>query len=288
RSTLSAGQEPDLHMPADVFKAFLISFPPFVLTGAAAQEKLSKPTPPTMPRRRLGHYHRTYSWPPCTQLLPNDNMSKREPLPDIDDEPFAHFITPITEADDPFDASLFNAGIEPAEPAASRISRFRARLEQRWSQYVARHHVLLHAVSHEDFTAGDFFATRPRQRRNANTFCDLDSPRPPSLTPTIKIITPEDVERELAAEREAHYELTRGRASDLLADTARQRRRGCRPSRTLSGRRHSWREPSTDIFTVIEEPETAAIEKGDGGYQEESEDLGHKRPDSGVWLGFDS
>jgi len=274
-------------MPADVFKAFLISFPPFVVTEAAAQEEVSKPTPPTMPRRRLGHHRRTYSWPLCTQLLPNDNMSKREPLPDIDDEPFAHFITPVTEADDLFDANLFDAGIQPAEPAASITSRFKTSLEQRWAQYVARHHVLLHAVFHEDFTAGDFFATRSRQRRNANTFCDLDSPRPSSLTPTIKIVTPEDVERELAAEREAHYELTRGRASDLLADAARQRRRGRRPSRTLSGRRHLWREPSMDIFTVIEEPETAAVKKEDDGHRGESEDFGHKRPDSGVWLGFD-
>jgi len=221
-------------------------------------------------------------------MLPGDPVSKPKPVPDIDEEPFAHFITPISEDDDPSNTSFFNAGIEPAEPAASRTGRFIASLEQRWAQYVARHHVLLHAIFHEDFTAGDFSNSRPRRRRNANTLGDLALPTVPYGTPIIKIVTPEDVERELAAKRQSLHESTKGRASDLLADAAQRRRLSRRPSHTLSGRRHSWREPSIDIFTVIEEPENAAKEKSGSGYEDEDQGISHKRPDSGVWLGFDS
>ena len=47
-------------------------------------------------------------------------------------------------------------------------------------------------------------------------------------------------------------EPTRGRAQELVARKAQNRRRY---SRTLSGHRHSWREPSPDLWTVDESEE---------------------------------
>lgn len=285
-SVTLAGSKPGSLMAADASKPFLISFPPFIVTGC--QKEVDKPKPPTMLRRPLSQHQRTYSWPPCNQMLPKHKKAKHEPLPDIDEDPFAHFLTPVTKDDDPFDSFSFDAGIEPEEPAVSRATKFKTILEKKWAQYVARHHVLLHAMFHEDFTAGDYFSTRPqqdRQRRNANTFYHL-SPQPaPPLAPTIKIVTPEDVERELAAERQSGYAPSRGRAPNLLADAAQHPRRPRRASRTLSGQRHSWREPSEDIFTVVEEaePKSSAGQEGNNS-EEENEDFNGKRPDSGVWL----
>ena len=48
-------------------------------------------------------------------------------------------------------------------------------------------------------------------------------------------------------------EPTRGRAQVLVQRKERNRRQ--RSSRTLSGHRHSWREPSPELFTVDESEE---------------------------------
>jgi len=48
-------------------------------------------------------------------------------------------------------------------------------------------------------------------------------------------------------------EPTRGRAQELVSRSKGRGRR--RYSRTLSGHRHSWREPSPDLFTVMETEE---------------------------------
>jgi hypothetical protein len=64
--------------------------------------------------------------------------------------------------------------------------------------------------------------------------------------------TPQTVSQLSAPPRITVTEPTRGRAQDLVSRKARNRRRY---SRTLSGHRHSWREPSPDLFTVDESEE---------------------------------
>ncbi|KAL9085887.1 MAG: hypothetical protein Q9165_007370 [Trypethelium subeluteriae] len=152
-------------------------------------------------------HHRHHSWPPLFHLVEN---KKEEPLPDIDEDPFAHFITPINEEDDPFETA-FSAGILDAEADhISKASKICSKITSRWVKYVARHHESLHERYHQDALEEQRYKT--------------------------VIVEP-----------------TRGRP-DL-----RQKRP--RASRTLSGHRHSWREPSVDIFTVMEEAEDQAPEE---------------------------
>ena len=145
---------------------------------------------------------RHYSWPPIFHLVVEAKKDKS--LPDIDEDPFAHFITPISEEDDPFD-TVFSAGIVHNETDyIPKVSRIYNKIACRWAKYVARHHADLHEQYHEE---------------------------PVDDRPYKTVI----------------HEPMRGRP-DL-----RQKRP--RTSRTLSGHRHSWREPSVDIFTVMEETE---------------------------------
>ncbi|KAI9657382.1 MAG: hypothetical protein M1821_003064 [Bathelium mastoideum] len=146
-------------------------------------------------------HKRHHSWPPILHLV---EIKKEKSLPDIDEDPFAHFITPISEEDDPFD-TVFSAGIldAPADDVP-KANKFYNKIATSWAKYVARHHVTLHEQYHQE--ASD--------DRPYNTVI---------------------------------HEPTRGRPD------IRQKRP--RTSRTLSGHRHSWREPSVDIFTVMEESE---------------------------------
>ena len=157
-------------------------------------------------------HSRHHSWPPLFRLV---EIKKDQPLPDIDEDPFAHFITPINEEDDPFE-TVFSAGILDAQ--ADRVPKTNnlcSKIASRWAKYVASHHSNLHEQYH---------------------------PQPSDDRPYKTII----------------HEPHRGRA-----DLRQQRPR---TSRTLSGHRHSWREPSVDIFTVMEEAEDQmSDQKSDDG-----------------------
>ncbi|KAF2841096.1 hypothetical protein M501DRAFT_929703 [Patellaria atrata CBS 101060] len=182
------------------------------------------------------HHQRTYSWPPNLHLLDIRHLtqSKQQDLEDIDEDPFSHFLTPVTEEDDPFDSFQFSAGIILNEtPRASKARKFKASISKKWARYVAKHHRVLHQHYHAP----------KHHQQNYKTVI-----RVPSITVT------------------APHEPTRGRAQEILAEQKGQKR--MRASRTLSGRRHAWREPSVDIFTVMEEAETlernAEAVTGDG------------------------
>ncbi|KAI1529316.1 hypothetical protein PtrSN002B_009215 [Pyrenophora tritici-repentis] len=129
----------------------------------------------------LRNPHRAYSFPPWIEAAENEASQ----LPDIDEDPFAHFITPISEAEDPYELAL-SAGIDGDEgPRTTKASKFKSNV--------------------------------------------ANNPSKNSIN-------------------ETH----RGRAQDLAARKQQNRRRY---SRTLSGHRHSWREPSPDLFTVDESEE---------------------------------
>jgi hypothetical protein len=173
--------------------------------------------------------YRSYSFPPCIDSVDTD--SSHEDLPDIDEDPFAHFITPIE--DDPYDLSLSAGIIIPDGPKATKSSKFRSNVADKWARYVKQSHTQLHSQYH----------TPTIHEEDEESFMGLDDDRlndmPSGMThfttPRIVITDP-----------------SRGRAQDLVARKVLNRRRY---SRTLSGHRHSWREPSPDLFTVDESEE---------------------------------
>lgn len=167
--------------------------------------------------------------------------SQASGLPDIDEDPFAHFISPITEADDPYELSL-SAGIVHDGPHTSKASKFKSNVANKWARYVQHNHDNLHSHYHSP----------PIQEEDEEeTFMGLDDDR---LNDTPHVVS------QLSPPRKIGGETTRGRAQDLVARKTLNRRRY---SRTLSGHRHSWREPSPDLFTVdeSEEEETSVVRR---------------------------
>jgi hypothetical protein len=175
---------------------------------------------------------RSYSFPPCIDSIDTD-YSYEHDLPDIDEDPFAHFITPINEEDDPYDLSLSAGIIVPDGPRTSKASKFKSNVADKWTRYVKHNHMQLHSQYHSPTI----------QEEDEESFMGLDDDR---LYDTPSIMT------QITSPRIVVTEPIRGRAQELIVRKAQNRRRY---SRTLSGHRHSWREPSPDLFTVDESEE---------------------------------
>jgi hypothetical protein len=175
--------------------------------------------------------YRAYSFPPCIDSL--NTESHENDLPDIDEDPFAHFITPINEEDDPYDLSLSAGIIVPDGYRANKASKFKSNVADKWARYVKQSHTQLHSQYHTP--------TIPEE--DEESFMGLDDVR---LLDTPSVVT------QLSPPRLSMAEPSRGRAQELITRKAQNRRRY---SRTLSGHRHSWREPSPDLFTVDESEE---------------------------------
>lgn len=179
----------------------------------------------------LRHSARSFSFPPCIDSV--DVESPRDSgLPDIDDEPFAHFLTPLNEEDDPYDPMSLSAGIIDG-PRSSRATKFRSNVSNKWARYVKQNHTPLHTRYH--------VPSIPEE--DEESFMGLDDVRLNDTPQTIAHTSP----------RITITEPTRGRAQELVQRKERNRRQ--RTSRTLSGHRHSWREPSPELFTVDESEE---------------------------------
>ena len=177
-------------------------------------------------------YVRSYSFPPCIDSIDPDYPYDTS-LPDIDEDPFSHFITPIDEEDDPYDLSL-SAGIHiPDGPRTSKATKFKSTVANKWARYVKQSHTQIHERYH----------TPTILEEDEESFMGLDDVR---LNDTPTMVS------QLSPPRIIITEPTRGRAHELVARKAQNRRRY---SRTLSGHRHSWREPSPDLFTVDESEE---------------------------------
>ncbi|KAL6705721.1 hypothetical protein ACN47E_006510 [Coniothyrium glycines] len=180
--------------------------------------------------------HRSYSFPPWVEASDHEEHQPRD-LPDIDEDPFAHFISPITEEDDPYELSLSAGIIVPDGPYASKASKFRSNVSDKWSRYVRTNHAQLHTRYH----------TPTIQEEDEESFMGLDDDRLNDIPNVVSQISPP---------RYTSSEPTRGRAQELVARKAQNRRRY---SRTLSGHRHSWHEPSPDLFTVDESEEEESL-----------------------------
>lgn len=179
---------------------------------------------------------RSYSFPPCIDNVEFAPSSEAD-LPDIDENPFAHFLTPVTEEDDPFDALSLSAGIiVPDGPRTSKSSKFKSTVTDKWARYVKHNHTALHQRYHT-----------PEPAEDDESFMHLDDDRLLDTPHTVSQLSgPPTPPRIIITEP------TRGRAQELVSRKARSRRRY---SRTLSGHRHSWREPSPELFTVDESEE---------------------------------
>lgn len=178
--------------------------------------------------------HRSYSYPPSIENIDADYANG---LPDIDEDPFAHFITPINEDEDPYDMSL-SAGIMVSDgPRTTKTSTFKSNVADKWARYVKQSHAQLHTQYHTPTIFEE------DEEEEEESFMGLDDARLNERPSVVRHVTPPKI---------TITEPTRGRAQELVARKAQNRRRY---SRTLSGHRHSWREPSPDLFTVDESEE---------------------------------
>ncbi|KAH7063200.1 hypothetical protein B0J12DRAFT_161118 [Macrophomina phaseolina] len=250
-----------------------------------------------MPTHTRAHYHtRRHSWPPFStrhllsvapvhfHLNPtahssnnntnnNNNPRKRcappsspptvaspsSSLPDIDDDPFAHFLSPMNEEDHPYDNLAFSAGIiianEGGPEGGDKRDRLKNKLARRWAKYIAKYHHAgrdggsrLERVIEEDSeiegedeedemnkAGGEGVAADEGYMSGENaTPVHFKKPRRPGPQP-------------LAPYRTVVREPTRGHAQDLVEGRMRKKRKF----------RHSWRAPDQDLFTVVEEGESA-------------------------------
>lgn len=177
---------------------------------------------------------RSYSFPPCIDDVEFAQSSEPN-LEDIDENPFAHFLTPVNEEDDPYDGMSMSAGIiVPDGPRSSKTSKFKSTVADKWARYVKNNHTQLHDHYHEESLDDD-----------DESFMQLDDSRLNDIPHAVSQLTGPPPKITIT-------EPTRGRAQELVTRKARNRRRY---SRTLSGHRHSWREPSPDLFTVEESEE---------------------------------
>jgi hypothetical protein len=177
--------------------------------------------------------YRAYSFPPCIDSVDAADYAYDNDLPDIDADPFAHFLTPINEDEDPYDLSLSAGIIVPEGVRTSKASKFKSNVADKWARYVKHSAPQLHSQYHSTIPEED----------EEESFMGLDDARlTDAPTPVAQLSPP----------RITLTDPSRGRAQDLGARKAMNRRRY---SRTLSGHRHSWREPSPDLFTVDESEE---------------------------------
>ena len=177
--------------------------------------------------------HRSYSFPPWVETIEEEQSSASD-LPDIDEDPFAHFITPVNEEDDPWELSLSAGIVVPDGPRTTKSSKFKSNVADKWARYVKQDQAQLYSQYH---------AHTIQEEDDEESFMSLDDDR---LNDTPSIVT------QITPPRITITEPTRGRAQELVARKAQNRRR---MSRTLSGHRHSWREPSPELFTVDESEE---------------------------------
>lgn len=233
-----------------------------------------------MPARNLPHYHnRRHSWPPFstrnllsvapvhfhllpanpkkrTATSPPPSAASSSMLPDIDDDPFAHFLSPMNEEDHPYDNLAFSAGIiiaDAGDEESDRKDRLKHKLARRWAKYVAKYHhgagssrnaASLERVIEEDSDTG---SEDDEGRRNSAEGMSIDEGYMSEETATpVHFRKPQRPGPEpLASYQTVVREPTRGRAQDLVDGRMRKKRKF----------RHSWRAPDQDLFTVVEEGE---------------------------------
>jgi hypothetical protein len=179
---------------------------------------------------RLGKHNRNHSFPPCLHFISrSSSKTLSPPKPDINDAPWAHFLSPVEDDDDPSDFLDFTAGIITSSEASSKkkSTKFRPSNAKKWDNQVVNFH----------------HGTYQRQKEEHGFVENRQDPW--------SHIVEQDV-----------------MAASHPIDISRQSRPRVRSrSRTLSGHRRSWREPSVDIFTVEEEAVSDSYLEDEEGHE---------------------
>jgi len=180
------------------------------------------------------------TWPALNMLTPTMSKGKIQTIPldadgDVDEDPFSHFLSPVLDDEDPLEDDEYSAGISSFEDEIeNKRTKFRTRLGERWDNLMSR-------------------PKRPRTPPDEDQLPDLETDdidavkSPRGSPPDLKLLQEE--------------------LDGWEADRARQRRTFGFPlqrprlktSRTLSGKRHSYAEPSPELWTVDEDDETDTI-----------------------------
>lgn len=256
-ASVSASASRPWHLPlagheSDYFSAKRIAFIPSLLNPPLNNSILriranaaAVAAPVVMPSF-VRSQERTYSWPPSLHHFSVDAEDSDEPvtdksLSDIDDDPFSHFISPVIEEDDPYGEASWTAGIiDHDDPShSSKTAKFYESIARKWSQYVMQHH-----DDEKYMLYGE----------------ESDSEDLSLATTTLE----HEVSDTAEVERGDYDDYFSSR--NLLHDNRLQipsyeevsRRSSSKGSRLTNHRRHSWREPSHDLFTVPEENENEA------------------------------
>ncbi|KAI9809988.1 MAG: hypothetical protein M1827_006755 [Pycnora praestabilis] len=202
-------------------------------------------------------HHSRHSWPPFdlpTTISPGTSKPKS-----IDENPFAFFVSPsdndpptsIFESDI-FDDDDWNAGILSLPSSSHRHNTHRndpssvalaartpAAILRRWANYVEKHHPRLASLHHNPRSVLQGISPS-----NSATSSPSSSPR--------------------LGSGGTQAQIRRGGVNLSPVDGGATRQRGRPQMRSRSsGHRHSWREPSVDLWTV--EEGTEEIEKEDIG-----------------------
>lgn len=180
----------------------------------------------------------------------------------MDEDPFSHFISSTSHTDDQDEEPIMmSAGIHNTESVELRRDRFCANLAHRWARSVR---------AKQQFTSPHTQTSSPGNDRMALSepgFSDMEVREPSWIVNNNR----PDIPRIVVTEWDAP---TRDRSQTLLMEARRLRRRR-RTSRTLSGHRHSWQEPSPDLYTVLEEGfnnDVAVESASDGDFMDTDDD----------------
>ena len=228
-----AGHEPDYFSAKRI--TFKPSLPNSPLNNTHLRSRADATAAPLVMPSFVRSQERTYSWPPSLHHLRDDAETSNDPvdksLSNIDDDPFSHFISPIIEEDDPFGEASWTAGIIDHDPSRSKkTAKFYEGIAKKWSQYIMQHHDEIYMLYDEDYESDDSSATMTFTDHSDTADAERDDfSRAPVHDNQLQIPSYEEVSRRSLSNN----------------------------SRLIHRRRHSWREPSHELFTVPEEDEAS-------------------------------
>jgi hypothetical protein len=188
------------------------------------------------------HHHRRYTWPPSLHLIDVTNI--RIPLPDIDEDPFAHFVSPTSpDDDDQDDHVVYTAGIlqtDPISMQSEKAFKFRTSISRRWKAFFSKYRAKIHSRRENSAKAdskGLFNSRTTTQTYQSWSRRISPSPSLPANTPHSQVIWNPD-EPDASSDHSQRPHRTTG---------SKVKRHRMPPYE-----RRSWHAPSVGIFTILE------------------------------------
>jgi hypothetical protein len=207
------------------------------------------------------HHHRRYTWPPSLHLIDVSNI--RIPLPDIEEDPFAHFVSPVSRDDDDDDDHIvYTAGILPTDPISmqsEKAFKFRSSISRRWKAFFSKYRAKLHS-RRENSTKADHNGYSYSQ--NATAALQSRS-RKSSLSPSLQ--TDSTHSTDWTDSQPTSNAVWTNPPADRPQHPQRTARNKVKRYRMPPYERRSWHAPSVGIFTILEgsDEEDEPIEKSE-------------------------